>query len=92
MKVTQRKAVNALITPGWEALRSRLMLLPRSEAKPTQFPISKMFRRGDILGLGERQLRQDTLGKSQQHPLSGAGEVQGCGEQGKGEVEISSES
>jgi len=95
MKVTQRKAVNVLIAPGWEALCSRLMLLPGSEAVLYQHnsPISKMFRCGDVLGLGKLQLGQDTLGKSQQHPLPerqlvpGAGEVQRHGERGKGEVE-----
>lgn len=57
-----------------------------------------MFRRGDISGLGELQLGQDALRKIQRHPLPehrhvpGPGEVQGCGEQGMGEVEISSES
>lgn len=54
-----------------------------------------MFRCGDILGLGELQLGQDALGKSQQHPLPerrhvpGPGGVQGDGERGMGEVEIS---
>lgn len=70
----------------------------RGCAVPTQFPISKVFRHGDILGLGELQLGQDSSGKSQQHPLPehrhvpGAGEVQGHWEWGKAEVEIFSES
>lgn len=36
----------------------------RGSAVPTQFPISKMFRHGDILGLGELQLWQDATGNS----------------------------
>lgn len=58
----------------------------RGSAVPTQFPISKTFRHGDILGLGELELGRGASGKSHQHPLPdhwhvpGAGEVQGHGE------------
>lgn len=57
-----------------------------------------MFRRGDILRLGELRLEEGAWGKSQEHPLPehrhvfGAGEVRGHGERGMGEVEVSSES
>lgn len=53
MTVTQRKAVNALIAPGWEAFGADAASREQGSAVPTRFPVSKMLRRGDILGLGE---------------------------------------